>query len=67
MMMEGLTITAAGMGGVFLFLMLLVSVMYGTAAVFRYLGIEDAAPVPAAADDEGARIAAAVAVKIRNG
>ena len=67
MITEGLTITAAGMGGVFLFLLLLVSVMYATAAVFKYLGIEDGEASPAVSDDEGARIAAAIAVKIKNG
>lgn len=67
MITEGLQITAAGMGGVFLFLLLLVSVMYATAAVFKYLGITDGEASPAPSDDEGARIAAAIAVKIKNG
>ena len=68
MIREGITITAAGMGGVFLFLLLLVCAMYAQAWIFNYLGITDEAE-PAendsAADD--AAIAAAIAVKIKNG
>ncbi|HBO59434.1 MAG TPA: hypothetical protein DD624_05960 [Alphaproteobacteria bacterium] len=68
MITEGITITAAGMGGVFLFLLLLVCAMYAQAWIFNYLGITDEAE-PAendsAADD--AAIAAAIAVKIKNG
>ena len=68
MITEGITITAAGMGGVFLFLLLLVCAMYAQAWIFSYLGIadeEESNENDSAADD--AAIAAAIALKIKNG
>lgn len=69
MITEGLIITAVGMTGAFLFLLLLVAAMNAQAAAFRYLGIEDA---PAAKDpengsDDEALVAAIAAVKLKNG
>ncbi len=68
MITEGITITAAGMGGVFLFLLLLVGAMYAQAWIFNYLGITDEAEAAEndSADDDAA-IAAAIAIKIKNG
>lgn len=68
MITEGITITVAGMGGVFLFLLLLVSAMYAQAWIFNYLGITDEAEAAEndSADDDAA-VAAAIALKIKNG
>lgn len=68
MITEGITITAAGMGGVFLFLLLLVCAMYAQAWIFDYLGIADetASDTADSADDDAA-VAAAIALKIKNG
>lgn len=68
MITEGITITAAGMGGVFLFLLLLVGAMYAQAWIFNYLGITDEAESAEndSAEDDAA-IAAAIALKIKNG
>ena len=63
MFMEGLELTLIGMSGVFLFLLLLVGLMYAQAAVFKYLGVSDESAKP---EDE-ALIAAAIAVKLKNG
>lgn len=65
MIAEGLELTVAGMGGVFLFLLLLIGLMYLQAAVFKYLGVSD---VPAEEKDEDeALVAAAIAVRLKNG
>ena len=64
MITEGITITAAGMGGVFLFLLLLVCAMYAQAWIFSYLGITDEAE---AAENDSADDDAAIALKIKNG
>ena len=68
MITEGITITAAGLGGVFLFLLLLVCAMYAQAWIFDYLGIADETESDTAdsADDDAA-VAAAIALKIKNG
>lgn len=68
MITEGITITVAGMGGVFLFLLLLVGAMYAQAWIFNYLGITDEAEAAEndSVDDDAA-IAAAIAIKIKNG
>lgn len=63
MLMEGLELTLIGMSGVFLFLLLLVGLMYAEAAAFKYLGVSDESEKP---EDE-ALIAAAIAVKLKNG
>lgn len=65
MFAEGITITIAGMTSVFLFLLLLVSLMYGIAAIFKYLEIQDGPPIQVGQEDD-ALIAAAVAVKLKN-
>ena len=65
MLMEGLELTLIGMSGVFIFLLLLVAMMYAQAAIFKYLGIADES---AKSEDENeALIAAAIAVKLKNG
>ena len=63
--MEGLELTLIGMSGVFLFLFLLVAMMYAQAAIFKYLDISDE-PAESTNNDE-ALIAAAIAVKLKNG
>ena len=65
MFVEGLELTLIGMSGVFVFLLLLVALMYAQAALFKYLGITD--EPEKAADDDQALIAAAIAVKLKNG
>lgn len=65
MVVEGLELTLIGMSGVFLFLLLLVVLMYAQAAIFQYLGVSDESAEPVG-DDE-ALIAAAIAVKLKNG
>lgn len=68
MITEGITITVAGMGGVFLFLLLLVGAMYAQAWIFNYLGITDEAEAAENdSDDDDAAVAAAIALKIKNG
>ena len=67
MITEGITITAAGMGGVFLFLLLLVCAMYAQAWIFSYLGITDETESDSAVSDDDAAVAAAIALKIKNG
>ena len=68
MITEGITITAAGMGGVFLFLLLLVCAMYAQAWIFDYLGIADETESDTADSADGdAAVAAAIALKIKNG
>ena len=63
MLAEGLELTLIGMSSVFIFLMLLVGLMYAQASVFKYLGISDENP----AKEDEALIAAAIAVKLKNG
>jgi len=65
MFVEGLNLTLIGMSGVFLFLLLLVGLMYAQAAVFKYLGVSDESAKPENEDE--ALIAAAIAVKLKNG
>ena len=65
MFVEGLGLTLIGMSGVFLFLLLLVGLMYAQAAVFKYLGVSDESAKPENEDE--ALIAAAIAVKLKNG
>ena len=64
MISQGVMVTLYGMGGVFIFLLLLISCMYFQAWVFKYLGISDETQESSAEDD--ALIAAAIAVKIKN-
>ena len=65
MFVEGLELTLIGMSGVFLFLLLLVGLMYAQAAIFKYLGVSDESAEPE--DENEALIAAAIAVKLKNG
>ena len=65
MFVEGLNLTLIGMSGVFLFLLLLVGLMYAQAAAFKYLGVSDESAKPENEDE--ALIAAAIAVKLKNG
>lgn len=65
MFVEGLGLTLIGMSGVFLFLLLLVGLMYAQAAVFKYLGVSDESEEPE--NENEALIAAAIAVKLKNG
>ena len=69
MITEGITITAAGMGGVFLFLLLVVCAMYAQAWIFSYWGIadEEESNENDSSADDAAAIAAAIALKIKNG
>lgn len=65
MFFEGLELTFIGMSCVFLFLLLLVAMMYAQAAIFKYLGVSDE---KAEQEDENeALVAAAIAVKLKNG
>ncbi len=65
MFVEGLELTLIGMTGVFLFLLLLIALMYAQAAIFQYLGISDEAEKTTGGDE--ALVAAAIAVKLKNG
>ena len=65
MIVEGLELTLIGMSSVVLFLLLLVGLMYAQAAIFQYLGISDESAEPV--DENEALIAAAIAVKLKNG
>lgn len=65
MFAEGLGLTLIGMSGVLVFLSLLIALMYAQAAIFSYLGITDKSE-RAESEDE-ALIAAAIAVKLKNG
>lgn len=67
MLAEGLKVTVYGMGGVFLFLLFLVSLMYAQAGIFKYLKISDK---PAQSEQDNAdeeMVAAAIALKLKNG
>lgn len=64
MISQGVMVTLYGMGGVFIFLLLLISCMYFQAWGFKYLGISDQAQESSAEDE--ALIAAAIAVKVKN-
>lgn len=66
MFAQGLELTLIGMSGVFLFLLLLIASMYAQAAIFKYLGVSDESEKTDGADD-GDLIAAAIAVKLKNG
>ncbi|MBQ8347296.1 MAG: hypothetical protein IJY17_06820 [Alphaproteobacteria bacterium] len=65
MFVEGLELTLTGMSGVFLFLLLLIASMYAQAAIFQYLGISDETEKTTGGDE--ALVAAAIAVKLKNG
>ena len=65
MFTEGLELTLIGMSCVFMFLMLLVGLMYAQAAVLRYLGITD--ETAGSGNEDESLIAAAIAVKLKNG
>ena len=65
MLVEGLELTLIGMSGVFLFLLLLIGSMYAQAAIFQYLGISD--ETEAETDSDETLVAAAIAVKLKNG
>ncbi|MBP3402605.1 MAG: OadG family protein [Alphaproteobacteria bacterium] len=65
MFVEGLELTLIGMSGVFLFLLLLIASMYAQAAIFQYLGISDETEKTTGGDE--ALVAAAIAVKLKNG
>ena len=65
MVVEGLELTLIGMSGVFLFLLLLIASMYAQAAIFQYLGISDETEKTTGGDE--ALVAAAIAVKLKNG
>ena len=65
MFAEGLELTLIGMSGVLVFLLLLIALMYAQAAIFNYLGITDESEQSEHEDE--ALIAAAIAVKLKNG
>ena len=65
MVVEGLELTLIGMSGVFLFLLLLIAAMYIQAAIFKDLCITDESGDDAGDDED--LIAAAIAVKLKNG
>ncbi len=65
MFVEGLELTLTGMSGVFLFLLLLIASMYAQAAIFQYLGISD--ETEKTTDGDEALVAAAIAVRLKNG
>lgn len=65
MFVEGLELTLIGMSGVFLFLLLLIVSMYAQAAIFQYLGISDETEKTTGGDE--ALVAAAIAVRLKNG
>ena len=65
MFVEGVELTLIGISGVFLFLLLLVASMYAQAAIFQYLGISDETEKTTGGDE--ALVAAAIAVKLKNG
>lgn len=67
MLVQGLELTLIGMTGVFTFLLLLVVLMSAQAAIFKYLDVSDESETTDknGADDE--LIAAAIAVKLKNG
>lgn len=65
MFVEGLELTLIGISGVFLFLLLLIASMYAQAAIFQYLGISDETEKTTGGDE--ALVAAAIAVKLKNG
>ena len=65
MFVDGLELTLIGMSGVFLFLLLLIASMYAQAAIFQYLGISDETEKTTGGDE--ALVAAAIAVKLKNG
>ncbi len=65
MFVEGLELTLTGMSSVFLFLLLLIASMYAQAAIFQYLGISDETEKTTGGDE--ALVAAAIAVKLKNG
>ena len=66
MFMEGLELTLIGMSSVFLFLLLLIASMHAQAAIFKYLGISDETKESTDNTDDSL-IAAAIAVKLKNG
>lgn len=65
MFVEGLELTLIGISVVFSFLLLLIASMYAQAAIFQYLGISDETEKAAGGDE--ALVAAAIAVKLKNG
>ena len=65
MFVEGLELSLIGMSGVFLFLLLLIASMYAQAAIFKYLGISEETEKTTGGDE--ALVAAAIAVKLKNG
>lgn len=67
MLTEGFELTLIGMSGVFLFLLLLIASMYAQAAIFKYLGVSDESEKSSADAGDEALVAAAIAVKLKNG
>ncbi|MCQ2913982.1 MAG: hypothetical protein MJ247_02160 [Alphaproteobacteria bacterium] len=67
MLAEGLKVTVYGMGGVFLFLLFLVSLMYAQAGIFKYLKISDKSAQSEQDNADEEMVAAAIALKLKNG
>lgn len=67
MLAEGLKVTVYGMGGVFLFLLFLVSLMYVQAGIFKYLKISDKSAEVGQDNADEEMVAAAIALKLKNG
>ena len=67
MLVQGLELTLIGMTGVFTFLLLLVATMRAQAAVFKYLGVSDESGTTDGNGADGELVAAAIAVRLKNG
>ncbi len=67
MLTEGFELTLIGMSGVFLFLLLLIASMYAQAAIFKYFGGADKPEQSSVDAGDEALVAAAIAVKLKNG
>lgn len=67
MLVQGLELTLIGMTGVLTFLLLLVAAMRVQAAVFKYLGVSDETEATDENGADGELVAAAIAVRLKNG
>lgn len=67
MLVQGLELTLIGMTGVLTFLLLLVAAMRAQAAVFKYLGVSDETEATDENGADGELVAAAIAVRLKNG
>ena len=67
MLVQGLELTLIGMTGVFTFLLLLSATMRAQAAVFKYLGVSDETEATDGNGADGELVAAAIAVRLKNG